>query len=113
MRKFSSDVTASAGGTTYSKVYVVDTYANPANIALGITSTGSALYTVEHTFADPFTVNLNTPTTATWISSDSILSATGNSDGNYAFPPSAIRLALSSATSATATINIIQAGICC
>ena len=113
MRKFSSAVTASAGGTTYSKVYVVDNYANPANIALGVTSTGSALYTVEHTFADPFTVDLNTPTTATWFNSDSVVSATGNTDGNYAFPPSAIRLALTSAASATATLNIIQAGICC
>lgn len=113
MRPFSPIITATAGGTTYSKVYVVDTYNNPCNIGIGITSTGSALYTLQHTFANPFAMDLNNPTTATWLNSTTIVSATGNQDTNYAFPPSAIRLALHDATSATATLNIIQAGICC
>lgn len=113
MRPFSASVTATAGGTSYSNVYVVDTYNNPCNIGVGVISTGSALYTVQHTFANPFTVNLNTPTTATWLNNAITVSATGNSNTNYAFPPSAIRLALHDATSATATLNIIQAGTCC
>lgn len=103
-------VQASANGTTYSKVFVVDHYSDPTNIGIGVTVAGSALYTVQHTFADPFAVNLNDPTTAIWINNDTLASASTNDDTNYAFPPTAIRLALSSAASAQATMTVVQAG---
>ena len=103
-------VTASAGGTTYSPVWVVDTFQVPCNIAIGVVVTGSAVYDVQHTFADPRTVNLNVITNATWLNNDILASASTTDDTNYAFPPSAIRLALRAATSATAQLNIIQAG---
>jgi len=102
-------VTASAGGTSNSPVYVVDTYNVPANIALGVVVTGSASYTVQHNFTDPRTTNLNTLTTG-WMDHQYLLNMTTTSAGNYAFPPAGIRLQLGAAASATATFTIIQAG---
>lgn len=109
MRAKRFTVTASAGGPTYSPVYPIDTWNNPCNIGLGVEVTGSALYTVQHTFANPWSQNLNT-VSAVWYSHATLVSGTSNADGNYAFPPRAIRLLLSSAAAATATLTIQQAG---
>lgn len=113
MRRFSSTVLASAGGITYSAPFVVDTWTSPCNIGIGVNidfGAGSAVYTVQHTFADPFSVNLAIPTTASWLNNDSLVSASTSDDTNYAFPPTAIRLALAPAASAQATITVIQSG---
>lgn len=110
MRPQRFTVQASAGGNTFSPAFVVDHWSVPVNIGVGVTVAGSALYSVQHTFADPFSVNLNDPTTATWINNDTLSSASTNDDTNYAFPPTAIRLVLASAASAQATITIVQAG---
>lgn len=108
MQRFTSTVAASAGGSTFGKVYVVDTWANPCNIGIGLTGTNSAVYTVQHTFDDPFSADLNT--IATWYNSTAASNLTGNQYVNYQFPPTGIRLALASAASAQATMTIIQAG---
>jgi hypothetical protein len=110
MRRFSATVDASAGGISYSKPFVVDTWSNPCNIGIGVTVAGSALYTVQHTFADPYAVNLANPTAASWLDNDFLASASVGNDTNYAFPPTAIRLALAAAASAQATMTVIQAG---
>lgn len=110
MRPQRFTVQASAGGNTFSPPFVVDHWTPPTNIGIGVTVAGSALYSVQHTFADPFTVNLNDPTTAIWINNDTLASASVNDDTNYAFPPTAIRLSLAAAVTAQATITIIQAG---
>ena len=109
MRAKTFTVTASAGGASTSPVYPVDTYENPCNIGIGVTVTGSAVYTVQHTFADPWSQNLNTAT-VTWLNNDILTSANTNADTNYAFYPRAIRLSLAAATSATAVMTIQQAG---
>lgn len=110
MRPFVATVAATAGGPTYSPAYVVDNYSNPCNIGVGVVVAGSALYTVQHTFANPFLTNVNTNTSVVWINNDVLASASVNDDTNYAFPPTAIRLALSSAASAQAIFTIIQSG---
>lgn len=105
-------VTATAGGTTYSPAYPVDSYAVPCNIALGvkILGVGSAVYDVQHTFDDPGTVNLSISSNGTWFPHATLTSGTANNDSNYAFPIKAIRMALRAAASATATLYINQAG---
>lgn len=112
MRPQRFTVVASAAGNSFSPAIVVDNYPNPTNIGIGVTivGAGSAMYTVQHTFADPFSVNLNIPTNAIWINNDTLASASVNDDTNYAFPPTAIRLQVFPAASAQATITIIQAG---
>lgn len=111
MRAKTFTVTASAGGASTSPVYPIDTYQNPCNIGIGVTivGAGSAVYTVQHTFADPWSQNLNTAS-VTWLNNDILVSATTNGDTNYAFPPRAVRLSLAAAASASATITIQQAG---
>lgn len=110
MRAKTYTVTASAGGASTSPVYPIDTYNNPCNIGIGVIITGSALYTVQHTFSDPWASNLNTLANGTWLNNDILTSAASNADTNYAFPPRALRLSLAAAVSATATITIQQAG---
>jgi hypothetical protein len=112
-------VVASAGGTTYSPAYPIDTYINPCNIGIGVTvlyGVGSAVYDVQHTFSDPWSINLNaspatnTEATGVWINNSTLTSATATGDTNYAFPPRAIRFALRAAASASITGHIQQAG---
>lgn len=119
MRAKSFTVIASAGGTTYSPAYPIDTYNNPCNIGIGVNlvyGAVSALYDVQHTFSDPWAINLNaspatnTPATGVWLNNTTLNSASVNGDTNYAFPPRAIRLALRSAVSASVTMVIQQAG---
>lgn len=110
MRPKSFTVTASAGGSSTSPAYPIDTYNNPTTIGIGVIVTGSALYDVQHTFSDPWAANLNVLTNGTWLNNDFLSSASTNDDTNYAFPPRAIRLNLRAAASATATITIQQAG---
>lgn len=119
MRAKSFTVIASAGGTTYSPAYPIDTYNNPCNIGVGVNvlyGTGSAVYDVQHTFSDPWSINLNanptanTATTGVWLNNTTLVSGTVNGDTNYAFPPRAIRFAIRAAASAAIQGVIQQAG---
>lgn len=122
MRPKSYTVVGSTGGPTYSPVFVVDTYSNPCNIALGVVVSGNnTIADVQHTFSDPFSINLNANVSAgVWINNATLVSATaanninGATDGNYAYPPQAIRLRVRALASAgageAAKITIQQTG---
>lgn len=122
MRPKSFTVAGSAGGVSHSPVYIVDTYNNPCNIGIGVVCSGAHIIAdVQHTFADPFSANLNANVSASaWINNATLVSATqantanGAVDTNYAFPPRAIRLRVramaSAGTGESATITIQQAG---
>lgn len=115
-------VVGSVGGPTYSNVFPVDTYAVPCNIGIGVTVSGAeTIADVQHTFSDPWSINLTANVSAgVWINNSTLTSATaanninGTTDTNYAFPPRAIRLRVRALTSAgagnAATITIQQAG---
>ena len=112
-RRFTSTVVASAGGNTFGNVFVVDTWNNPCNIAIGVNvdfGATSAIYSVQHTFDDPFSINLNNRALGTWLDNDTLVSASVSNDTNYAFPPTAVRLKVYAAASAQCTMTIIQAG---
>lgn len=119
MRSKVYTIVASAGGTTYSPAYPIDTYCDPTNIGVGVDiiyGTTSALYDVQHTFDDPGVINLNANptgnsiTTGIWHNNSTLTSANTNGDTNYAFPPRAIRFALRAAASASIRGTIVQAG---
>lgn len=112
-------ITASTGGNTYSPAYVIDTYPDPTNIGIGVDvvyGLVSAVFTVQHTFDDPGTINLNaspagqSPSTGIWHNNSVIVNSSANIDTNYAFPPRAIRLLLSAAASAQVRMSIVQTG---
>lgn len=120
MRAKQYTVIASAGGTTYSPAYPIDTWNNPTTIGIGcrlIYGVNSAVYDVQHTFSDPWAINLNlnpvanTSATGIWENNATLTSATATGDTNYAFPPRAIRLAVRAAASARVTMTIQQAGV--
>lgn len=122
MRAKTFTVVGSAGGPTYSPAYPLDTWNNPTCIGIGVTVSGAeTIADVQHTFGDPWSINLNVVSAVPWINNATLVSATaqnninGATDTNYAFPPRAIRLRVRALTSAgagnAATITIQQAGI--
>lgn len=121
MRAKTFTVVGSTGGPTYTPAYPIDTYPVPTNIGLGVVVSGAeSIADVQHTFADPWTINLNVVSAAAWINNSTLVSATaanninGATDGNYAFPPRAIRGRVRALTSAGAgnavTFTFQQAG---
>lgn len=108
MRGKTFTVVSSAGGTTYSPVYVPDFHANGFYVSMAVTN-DVGTYTIQHTLSDPFASNLNVSTNGTWLNHEFVVSETTAAiDANYAFPVKGIRLALAAAASATATITILQ-----
>lgn len=97
-----------AAADTDSRVWLPDTVRNPFNIGFGAIVTGTANYSVQHTFDNPYNgVNLNT--TATWYDHPDVAAQTTNQDGTYAFPVRGIRLHRNSGTGQV-ILNLVQAG---
>lgn len=96
-------------GTGSTNPFVIDRGRVPTNISIGckITS-GSATYSVQYTYDDPFAVGFD-PATAKWFTHSTITGQTGDSDGNIAFPCRAVRLTVSSGTG-TVQMAITQSG---
>jgi len=102
-------ITQTGSGVT--TPYFPDTMIRPFNIGVGaVVSSSSVLYSVEHSF-DYTGSSAFISSNATWFPNSGITGRSCNTDGNYAFPVSAIRLNVSSAsTSATVSLTLIQAG---
>jgi hypothetical protein len=90
----------------------MDTYRDPFNLGIGVAlSAGSTLtYSVQHTFDDVQAVGFN-PATAVWYDHATLTAKTTSSDGNYAYPVTAVRLNVTAYTSGSATMTVIQAGV--
>lgn len=121
MRPKVFQVTGSTGGPSHSPAYPVDTFGNPFSVGLAVTVSGNvSIADVQHTFADPYSTNLNAAVSAAaWVNHDTLTSCistpqNATSVSNYAHPPRAIRLrvrALASAgTGERVTLTIQQAG---
>lgn len=85
-------------------------YTSPFNVGFGCDVTGSATYTVQHTFENVFDSNFDA-STAKWFNHSTVSGVSTDQDGNYAFPVSAIRLVLSGGSTGTVNMTILQAGI--
>lgn len=75
----------------------------PFSVGFGVVLTGTATYSVEHTFDD-----ILGGATATWFPHTSVAAQTTNKDGNYAFPVTAIRLNVTAWTSGPVTLTVLQ-----
>ena len=95
-------ITKTVTGVGVSDWIPFDTYANPFNIGFGCVVTGTANYTVQHTFDDP----ASSPTA---FDHPDIAAQTTSKDGNYAYPVRAIRLKINSGTGSVA-LTAIQGG---
>jgi hypothetical protein len=105
-------ITVTVGSQSASQPIPLDNYQGPFNVGIGVAlSAGATLtYTVEHTFDDVFSPTFNA-STAVWFSNSGLSAKTTSLDGNYAFPVMATRLNVTSYTSGTATMTVIQAGM--
>lgn len=78
--------------------YICDPMTTPFNIGFGCyISSGTPTYSVQHTFSDVYGTN---PSTWRWYTNSLVNGVAVNTDGNYAYPVSAIRLI----TSGTSTV---------
>lgn len=104
-------ITVTVGSQDVSQPIPMDQRNDPFNVGIGVVlSAGANLtYTVQHTFDDVFSPSFNAAT-ATWFPNSSLAAKSASSDGNYAFPVTAIRLNVTAYTSGTATMTVIQAG---
>lgn len=104
-------IVLTAAGT--SQAVPIDYWAN--GYAIGITaSAGGARYTLQHTFASPWSNNLNTNGSGPWLNCDDslVVNASGNRNTNYAFTPQALRLLVLSARTGTDLVwTIIANGV--
>jgi len=89
-----------------SKTVGLDWRENPFAVGLSVTLTGTATFTVQHTFNDiqDFDNEL------IWFDNVGISGKTANTDGNLAFPVIASRLEITAFTSGAVTFTAIQAG---
>ena len=99
-------------GVAVSAPVVLDHMQSPATVAIGVKiNSGTATYTVEHTFDDVFSPTF-TPGTATWFPHATIAAKVNvNADGNYAFPPIACRLNVGVSSGGTVTMTVVTAGL--
>ena len=105
-------VRVTVSSATVSPPIPLDQYLTPFNVGLGVTVSvgGTLTYKVQHTFDDVFAAGFD-PATATWFDNATLVAKTASSDGNYAFPVSAIRLNVTAYTSGNAVMNVLQAGV--
>ena len=98
-------MSATTNGVQASQQIVLDAYGWP-NISLQVVVTGSATYTVQQTLDLP-----GPGVTQTWFDhpDPALVGATTNKQGNYAFPPVAVRLNQTAGTG-RAVLTVVQAG---
>jgi hypothetical protein len=76
-------------------------------VAIGCVATGTVNYKVQHTFDDQAAIAANT---ATWFDHSSLVNKTASSDGNYAFPVTAVRLVINSGTPTYSVVMTVIQG---
>lgn len=89
----------------------LDYKANPFSVGIGIDVSGTINYTLQHTFANIYSSSI-IPSTEKWFNHSSLVGATTDSDGNYAFNIMATRLLINSLTAgATIKLQLAQGAI--
>lgn len=97
-----------SGSTVYSSPVPMNIHGRP-EVSLQVSVTGTATYTVQQTVSPIF----DTSVTAVWFDhpDSNLVAATASKEGNYAYIPTAIRLALATGSTGSARLDIVQAGI--
>lgn len=100
-------VTISQTGVGASSPAVLDRNIVPFNVGISCLVTGTATYTIQHTFADPFASGGLSG--ATWFDHDvsNLVGATTNINGNFAYPCTASRINITSG-SGTVSATYVQ-----
>jgi hypothetical protein len=88
-----------------SPAVVIDHLAENFAVGFGCVRGGDTTFKVQHTFDDIMDASV----TPTWFDHSSVTGKTANTDGNYAFPVRAIRVAITAGTTGTVVMTVIQA----
>lgn len=97
--------TVTVTGVATSNWIPIDYKQDPMNIGIGcVIVSGTATYTVEHTFDDVF----DSTVTPVAFANSGITAQTTNKDGNYAYPIRAIRLNVTAGASPVVAMTLIQ-----
>lgn len=101
-------VKAGTNGVGSSFIVNPDMFMAPFAIGVGtVLNSGSANWTVQHTFDNIYNSNAS-GASLTWFANSGITGKSANTDGNYAFPVQGIRLLINSGTGSV-TMTVIQA----
>lgn len=105
-------VRVTVSSQTASAPIPLDHYQGPFNVGIGVAvSAGATLtYSVQHTFDDVNAAGFD-PSTAVWYTNSALGAKQTTLDGNYAFPVTAVRLNVTSYTSGSVTMTLVQAGM--
>ena len=97
-------------GVADSSVIPLDHLSSTSGVAIGVKiDSGTATYTVQHTFDDVFSPTFSAGS-AVWYSHATLVAQTSNADGNYAYPPVAMRLHVTVSSGGTCTMTVNQVG---
>ena len=89
---------------TTSAAIPLDRHQAPFNVGIGcVIAGGPPTYSVQHTFDDV----QDSSVTPTWFNNSGITDKVANTDGNIAFPVSAVRLNMTGGTGSV-TMTVIQ-----
>lgn len=109
---FPKQITLTAAGTSQAVPLDVYNYGYAIGITVA-TSVAGTSYTLQHTFTNPGSVNLNAAGKGVWMNhEDSVaVNASGNCATNYAFSPRATRIVVSAlASGAVLTWTLLPTG---
>jgi len=101
--------TAKVVGVAVSPPIVMDTYISPFNVGFGAVVTGTATYSVQHTFDDVF-ASTYVAASGNWFNHPTVVGVSTTQDGNYAFPVAAIRFNITAGTGSVDAV-VIQSGV--
>lgn len=100
-------IVVSQTGAGSTRVVSLSVYQNPFNVGIGCVLSGTATYTVEHTYDDIASPTFD-PDTATWFPNADLTGETASAFGSYSFPVQGVRTTITSGTG-TVTTTFIQA----
>lgn len=108
------EITVTAGSAAAKSPVFVPDFRVKEGFQLGLgfkVSSGASLaYTLEYTFDDPWSKNLNTDSSVTWYAATIPAAATGDVDATFTRPVTGLRVVTASSGSGTVTLTILQPG---
>lgn len=96
-------------GVAASSVIPLDHRASTSGVAIGVKISATATYTVQHTFDDVWSPTFSAGS-AVWYPHATLAALSANADGNYAYPPIAMRINVTASTG-TVTMTVNQVGV--
>lgn len=99
-------ITLTAAGTSQAVPLDYNTYGYAIGITVA-TSAAGTVYTLQHTFTDPGTTNLNAAGAGVWFNHDDsvAVAASASCNTNYAYSPRASRIVLTTLASGATGIT--------